>query len=75
MIRLGCTSALNLDGGGSSTMVRKFGPKDWRVVNTPSDGSQLEFIPLSIERPVANVLGIRILQADEGVSTQPAGAR
>ena len=40
--RLGCTEALNLDGGGSSTL--------WlggKVVNSPSDGH---------ERPVANAL-------------------
>ena len=33
--RLGAVSAMNLDGGGSSTMVVK-----GRVVNTPSDGSE-----------------------------------
>jgi exopolysaccharide biosynthesis protein len=40
--RLGCTDALNLDGGGSSTL--------WLgglVMNLPSDGR---------ERPVANAL-------------------
>lgn len=63
MIALGCFTALNFDGGGSSTMVRKFSRKDFRVVNTPSDGSQLAPLPLSIERPVANVLGIRIRPA------------
>jgi len=42
MLRLGCTEALNLDGGGSSTM--------WvagKIVNSPSDGA---------ERPVGNGL-------------------
>lgn len=42
MLRLGCTEAMNLDGGGSSTL--------WlggRVMNSPSDGRQ---------RPVANGL-------------------
>jgi len=35
----GCTSALNLDGGGSSTMVAKRAGAV-RVVNSPSDGGQ-----------------------------------
>jgi exopolysaccharide biosynthesis protein len=42
MRRLGCTHAMNLDGGGSSTL--------WlggRIMNSPSDGR---------ERPVANSL-------------------
>ncbi len=72
MIRLGCTSALNFDGGGSSTMVRKFGAKDFRVINTPSDGSQLAPLPLSIERPVANVLGIRIVEPPSPATPAPA---
>ena len=42
MQRLGCADALNLDGGGSSTMWL-----DGKVVNTPSDGR---------ERPVGNAL-------------------
>jgi len=41
-LRLGAVSAMNLDGGGSSTMV-----VDGRIVNRPSDGR---------ERPVASVL-------------------
>ena len=58
MKQLGCTDALNLDGGGSSTMVVSDadGP---HVVNTPSDGAALPF-GLSRERPVANVLGVRV---------------
>lgn len=43
MIRLGCYHALNLDGGGSTTMV-----VNGRVVNSPSDPEG--------ERPVANAL-------------------
>ncbi|MFH1573275.1 MAG: phosphodiester glycosidase family protein [Acidobacteriota bacterium] len=43
MHSLGCTSALNLDGGGSSTMVLQ-----GRVVNSPSDGGQ--------ERPVSDAI-------------------
>ncbi len=61
MIDFGCESALNLDGGGSTTLViRKPTPAgdQWKVVNTPSDGSESP-IPLSIERPVPYVLGFR----------------
>lgn len=58
---LGCEHAINLDGGGSTTLVVKqttpSGP-EWKPLNTPSDGSQLP-IPLSIERPVPYVLGFR----------------
>ena len=54
--RRGCNNAINLDGGGSSTLVLRT-PEGYRVMNRPSDGSTLE-IPLSIERPVANALGI-----------------
>jgi hypothetical protein len=52
MLNLGCTSALNLDGGGSTEMaLRDPATGQLVVVNHPSDGH---------ERPVANVLGIRI---------------
>jgi exopolysaccharide biosynthesis protein len=50
MVKLGCYTAINLDGGGSSTLVirnRKTG--ELQVRNHPSDHR---------ERPVANVLGI-----------------
>lgn len=43
MIELGCYQALNLDGGGSTTMV-----VEDKIVNSPSDASG--------ERPVANAL-------------------
>jgi exopolysaccharide biosynthesis protein len=50
MIRLGCYTAINLDGGGSSVMaVRDTAMGSFRILNHPSDGH---------ERPVANVLGI-----------------
>jgi len=52
MLNLGCTSALNLDGGGSTEMaLRDPATGKLVVVNHPSEGH---------ERPVANVLGIRI---------------
>ncbi|WP_285661140.1 phosphodiester glycosidase family protein [Actinorhabdospora filicis] len=52
MLDLGAYNALNIDGGGSSTMLaREPGTHDLRVVNGPSDGS---------ERPVANGLAITV---------------
>ncbi|MGI5506907.1 phosphodiester glycosidase family protein [Lentzea sp. CA-135723] len=50
MIELGAHNALNLDGGGSSTMLaREPGTTGLNVVNTPSDGG---------ERPVPNGLAL-----------------
>jgi hypothetical protein len=49
MIDLGADEAVNLDGGGSSTMVGKNRAGDVTVLNTPSDGFQ---------RWVANGIGI-----------------
>ncbi|NLE60793.1 MAG: phosphodiester glycosidase family protein [Planctomycetes bacterium] len=52
MIRLGCHTAINLDGGGSSVMVmRNPETNEYKILNKPSDGR---------ERPVANVLGITV---------------
>jgi exopolysaccharide biosynthesis protein len=74
MIRLGCHSALQLDGGGSSTLVM-FDPatSHYEVINRPSDGHDLP-IPISIERAVANVLGVRIDKkpAPTSATTRPA---
>jgi hypothetical protein len=52
MLDLGCESALNLDGGGSTAMVLR-DPKtgEQKVLNNPSDGR---------ERSVANVLGVDV---------------
>ena len=55
----GCQDAINLDGGGSSTMVRKLPNGRFKVINTPSDGATL-MLPLSVERPVAYTLGVRV---------------
>lgn len=52
LLELGCTQAINLDGGGSSTMVVR-----GDVVNRPSD--------LAGERPVANAL-LLISSAPQG---------
>lgn len=55
MVELGAANALNLDGGGSSTMLaREPGSPDVQVENAPSDGG---------ERPVPNGLA---LYAPEG---------
>ncbi|WP_134741317.1 phosphodiester glycosidase family protein [Nocardioides sp. 503] len=50
MIELGADEALNLDGGGSSTMVAPKPGEGVRVLNSPSDGAQ---------RKVANGLTVR----------------
>ena len=52
LIKLGCTSAINLDGGGSTTLVyRNPNTKKLDVLNSPSDTK---------ERSVAEVLGVRV---------------
>jgi exopolysaccharide biosynthesis protein len=43
--------AINLDGGGSTTLVHKNEQGELQIVNSPSGGS---------ERPVANVLGVDV---------------
>jgi exopolysaccharide biosynthesis protein len=59
MVDLGCFTAINLDGGGSSTLViRDPETKELKVLNHPSDRR---------ERPVANVLGVRL-----HATTQPS---
>jgi exopolysaccharide biosynthesis protein len=52
MLKLGCTDAINLDGGGSSTLVyRDEISQELRVLNSPSDTK---------ERSVADVLGVSL---------------
>jgi hypothetical protein len=65
LLRLGCSDGLNLDGGGSSTLVMR-DPEagQWRILNRPSDGSDRR-LPLSVERPVANVLGVIVDEGDK----------
>lgn len=53
MLRLGCTEALNLDGGGSSVMAVRDASGAMKILNEPTDGH---------ERAVANVLGITVDQ-------------
>ena len=50
--RLGCTNAINFDGGGSSTMYIK----DLGVVSYPSDGSSDNSMQSNRERLVTNTL-------------------
>jgi hypothetical protein len=54
MIDLGADEALNLDGGGSSTMIAKRKSGALKVINSPSDGSQRSIangIELSYKKP------------------------
>lgn len=52
MLQLGCSDAMNLDGGGSTMMgIRDEATGAYRILNTPSDGH---------ERPVADVVGISL---------------
>jgi hypothetical protein len=52
MMRLGCASAINLDGGGSTALVyRDPATHALKVLNSPSD---------TRERPVADALGITV---------------
>ena len=68
LLKLGCFDALMLDGGGSSTMVmRDPDGKTFRLMNHPSDGHELP-LDLSIERPVADSVGIVI---KEDTTTRP----
>jgi hypothetical protein len=75
MLRLGCADALNLDGGGSSTLVLREPPDAHapRLMNRPSDGHDLA-VPLSIERCVACVLGARV-ERGTPPATAPAGQK
>ena len=52
LLRLGCYTALNLDGGGSSVLAVRDPAKDeFKILNQPTDGR---------ERAVANVLGVSV---------------
>ena len=56
----GADSAINLDGGGSTALVLKDPATGvYAVANQPSDKAALP-IPLSVERPVIDIIGIRI---------------
>lgn len=53
MVELGAHTAVNLDGGGSTTLVSRNDAGKLETLNVPSDGE---------ERPVANALGIRLVR-------------
>lgn len=58
LLKLGCIDGLNLDGGGSTTLVMRDAESgQWRILNRPSDGHESP-VPMSVERPVANVFGV-----------------
>ena len=60
LLRLGVTDAVNLDGGGSTSLAARLGPEGPRLVNLPSGGT---------ERPVPVALG---LFYDPPVPPEPA---
>jgi len=68
MLRLGCDDALNLDGGGSSTLVLRDIQNDHtQVMNKPSDGRP---------RAVANALGVKFRNANiKPPATEPDDKR
>lgn len=59
-IQFGAHNALNLDGGGSTSLVIKDPASGaFAIANQPSDASMLK-LPLRVERPVVDVVGISI---------------
>ncbi len=67
MKRLGADDALNLDGGGSSTMLAREAGEHSRIVNAPSDGHL---------RPVPNGLGFSVGKGSgrlDGFRIEPRG--
>ena len=59
-IQFGAHNAINLDGGGSTSLVIKDpGTGAFAIANQPSDLSTLQ-LPVRGERPVVDVLGIRV---------------
>ncbi|MES2152438.1 MAG: phosphodiester glycosidase family protein [Pseudomonadota bacterium] len=58
---LGARNALNLDGGGSTSLVLKDpGSGGYAIANKPSDLSPMG-MHLQVERPVVDVIGVRLL--------------
>jgi exopolysaccharide biosynthesis protein len=66
MLARGAWNAIALDGGGSTTLVMRDKQGKIQVINHPSDGHDLP-IELSVERSVANALGVVI----DGATTRP----
>lgn len=71
MLQVGAYNALNLDGGGSTTMVaRKTGTSEVQVVNKPSDGSPRAVstaIGVFSEAPQGSLAGLIIEAEDTNV--------
>jgi exopolysaccharide biosynthesis protein len=67
---LGAWQSLNLDSGGSSTLVMSDAQGVVQVMNRPSDGHDLP-LDLSVPRSVVNALGVVI----DGATTRPAATR
>ncbi|MEO8385272.1 MAG: phosphodiester glycosidase family protein [Betaproteobacteria bacterium] len=60
LIQFGARNAINLDGGGSTSLVIKDPASGaFTIANQPSDTSVLK-LPLRVERPVVDVVGISI---------------
>jgi hypothetical protein len=70
MIRLGAWQAILLDGGGSSTMVLRNAAGKNQLMNFPSDGHDLP-VDFSLERPVADALGVIIDQEPAAPPSNP----
>jgi hypothetical protein len=65
--RMGAEDGLNLDGGGSSTMMARWSGEPLGVVNSPSDG-QLRAVPNGLEFSFADGSGTL-----RGIRIEPAG--
>lgn len=59
MLKLGCATAIDMDGGGSSTMVLRDGSNGIKLVNDPSDGRMLP-IDIAVQRAVFCALGVKV---------------
>jgi exopolysaccharide biosynthesis protein len=70
MLRFGAYDAINLDGGGSTTMVRDDGAGNGVVMNVPAGGFP---IPVGLERLVGNNLGVFALPIPESASLAVLG--
>ena len=72
LLEFGVEQAMNLDGGGSTTLVFSEGKEGARVVNSPSDGSTAW--TSGWERAVANHLGV-VAKPNKDFKPLPAASR
>ncbi len=62
ILNFGAANAINLDGGGSTAMIVKDPlTSAFSVANRPSDASALK-LPILVERPVIDVIGISVAE-------------